>query len=771
LFSLKRTRWLLLVAIVIIAGAVGFSYLAQKELLRRQAPARPKALPNNITASANKWVWSERVGGQSSVEIRADSFQQIKDPPRFELEGVELRIFDKHNTKFDLVKSAHATFNPGDATLYSDGAVEITMNEPLDNQPAGRLVNIQSSGVTFNSRTATATTERPTKFKFDQGKGESLGANYDSTTRELILKNQVRVTWNGNHPGAKPMTVEAGQMIYKELASHIMLFPWSRLKREGLTMDAADSTVNLKKGLLDSVDAKQARGVELTPGRKMEFAAQDLHMEFTEKGLAKKVNGVTAAMLASSSATARTVVNSDRLDLTFEPQATESLLRLALATGHSVVESKPLPQGNKPLPDTRVLRSEVIQLKMKEGGDEIESVETQTPGKVEFLPNRPGQPKRTMNGERIWITYGAENMIQSVRSVTVTTLTEPDKKNAKPYTTSSANMMAHFDPKTGQLANMEQWGDFKYDENARKATAAKATLEQATDVINLTGGSRVWDDTGSVTAANIVLDRKSDDFTATGDVASSRLPDKKGGATMLSKDEPVQARAAKMVSKDKNRHIHYEGNAVMWQAANRIQADSIDVDRANDKLLAVGSVVSQFVDQAKAGQKQPQTAIYTVIKAPRLEYGDKDRLAYYSGGSSLKRPNLDVKAAEIRAWLKPDDKPEPKAKDAKPAPVKAADAKPEESDAGSLDKVFADGQVHILQTSPQRTRDGTGEHAEYYADEQKMVLTGGNPLLVDSLRGQTRGRILTWWAQDDHLLVDNTGSGPAVSRIVKKPKK
>ncbi len=48
---------------------------------------------------------------------------------------------------------------------------------------------------------------------------------------------------------------------------------------------------------------------------------------------------------------------------------------------------------------------------------------------------------------------------------------------------------------------------------------------------------------------------------------------------MLSGDEPLQATARKMDSRNRNRLIHYEGGVQMWQGANRIQADVVDVDR------------------------------------------------------------------------------------------------------------------------------------------------------------------------------------------------
>ena len=119
----------------------------------------------------------------------------------------------------------------------------------------------------------------------------------------------------------------------------------------------------------------------------------------------------------------------------------------------------------------------------------------------------------------------------------------------------------------------------------------------------------------------------------------------------------------------------------------------------------------------------------------------------YTGGAVLKRPDMTVTAKQIRAYLKDAD---------------------EDS---SLDKAFADGTVKVVSTSEKlkRTRTGTSEHAEYYADDEKVILNGGEPLLVDSVKGQTRGKQLTWFANDDRLIVDGADrANPAKSTIRKK---
>ena len=85
-----------------------------------------------------------------------------------------------------------------------------------------------------------------------------------------------------------------------------------------------------------------------------------------------------------------------------------------------------------------------------------------------------------------------------------------------------------------------------------------------------------------------------------------------------------------------------------------------------------------------------------------------------------------------------------------------------------IDKALADGAVEIVQTAEGRTRTGTGEHAEYYTDIQKVVLRGGRPKLVDSVKGSMQGDELTYFANDGRLLGSGSPQQPVNSRIRRK---
>ena len=750
---MRGTRWLILLAITAILGGVGLTYRLQKSALERQAPARPKALPLDLSASAEDYVWTQTVAGRLLVELRARKFGQARDKSYADLEHVVLKLLHKETGDYDLVKSEKARFSVGDRTLYSEGDVEITLGVNGAAQAGPKLVSIRSSGVTFDSNTGKASTDRPASFVFDKGSGSSVGASYDPMAKELHMKSQVVLHWNAAGPRAKPMKVEAGDVTYKEAESKIWLLPWARLTRGPTLLETAAAVVTLVDGDIRRIESVKAHGTDRYPGRTLEYTANELWADFAETGEVSKITGFSGARLLSTSETAATTVTSDRVEMEFTETGGESTLSRTLAHGKAVLEAKPVPAAGRPVAETRVLRSEIVEVKMRPGGREIDTVETQAPGTLEFLPNRPAQRHRTLTGERFSIAYAARNQIRRFQATNVETRTEPAEqerasKRATAVTRSKA-LEANFNPDTGQLAKLEQWDDFSYEEGARHARAVHATLEQASETVLLEKAARMWDAAGSTSADRIQLDQRSGDFTASGHVNSTRQTEsKKGGSEMLAGDEPLHALAAKMTSANRNRRIVYDGDAVLWQGASRIQADRVEIDRDRRTLVAAGNVVTQFLEQPPPGSpapgSRPPAPVFTVVRAARLLYTESSRLARYTGGARMTRPGLDVKAAEIRAILA------------------------EQGSASRVEKAYADGAVEIFQASPGRTRTGTGNHAEYYSGEEKLILNGGDPKLVDSLRGEVRGAELTYYANDDRLLVNGAPGQPAKSRIRRK---
>ncbi len=741
----------MLVAMAAIIGGVSFTYRAQRKILQDQAPAKPAALPPELNSSSKDWTWTETDSkGCKTANIEAAETREAKDASRVELKNVALKLYKHCGDTFDLVKSASATFFSGDHRLYSEGEVEITLGVPSDEPTKANLVSIRSSGVTFDSNTGHAQTDRPSSFTFRNGDGKATGASYDPTTRELHMNKDVEVNWRSTIPHAKGMKIEAAELTYQEARSEIVLPSWGKMTRGPTVIEGDGSDLHLEDGVLRTAITNRAHGTEDYPNRKLRYAADLLAMSFDEDGQAEKIIGRGNANLVASSEGSETTITAPGVELEFLPGDGESELSKVVTTGDSVVTSKPLPVAGRELPETHELRSNHIEIQMRPGGREIATLTTNAPGRIEFLPNLPAQHHRTLNGDDLVIKYGAQNRIESFRAKNAKTLTEPTMeergRNVAQSVTASKEMLARFESGSSRLSTLEQSGEFTYQQGDRQARAAKATLDSNANVMVLDTGARVWDPTGSTAADHIHLDQRTGNFTAEGSVRSTRLADQgsKKGSSMLSGDEPVEAQAAKMMSSNRNRSIHYEGNVTLWQGANRLQAAVVDVDREKQTLAADRNVVSNLWEQPKDDQKKTAAPVPVVVHAAHLVYTDSDRLAHYTGNVRLDRPGLQVKARELRAFL--------------------VDSSAE----SRLEKAIAEGAVEIVQTIPGRTRTGTSEHAEYFPGEEKVILREGRPHLVDSLKGETSGNELTYFANDDRLLVSGSADQPAKSQIRRK---
>ena len=763
---MRGLRWLILIAIGALIAFVAVTYQQRSDDQTHAAPKTTATIPDGVNIQSEEWTFTQSEKGREKARMRAKNFRQLKESSKIELEGVTLEIPHKDGKHYDRIKTQRAEFDQKAETLFADGEVEIFMDVPKDEEPSGKLIKITTSGVTFE-KSGRAQTDREVSFDFDRGSGKSTGAFYDTSLRELHLAKKVELIWKGTAKDAIPMHIESDSAIYRESEAIVYLLPWAKMRRGGLTMDAGGTVVKLKEGRIDVVETQKAKGVQEVPGvRKLEFGADALVINFVANGQVSKITGDTNATLDSVTRTSKTSVTSDKVILDFEPGKDDSALTKAYAAGKSVLTSTPLVAVG----ETRIVKSEVVEIFMRAGGEEIDRAETAAPSSLELIPNRATQPHRWLTGDRFLIAYGKENQIDHFDTTGATTRTQPptkaNAKKAEPLiVTTSRKLNAEFDAKTGQLAKLHQNENFEYEAGDRKARASKADLDQATDVIVLTGAARVWDLSGSTTGDTVRINQKSGEFVAEGSVTSTRLPDKKPGKAttanvgMMSHEDATQATARKMTSANNNKLIRYEGNAVTWQGSNRVTADHIEIDRENEVLRANGNVVSQFADRAedkkddkKKSKAKPKSAastatVFTIVKAPELIYTEADRMAHYRQGALLTRPGLVVKGQQIRAYLN------------------------DSSEESSLSRVVVDGDVEIVQsqTTPQkRTRTGTSEHADYYPDEDKVSLLGGKPLLIDSVKGKTEGRELTYFSGSEKLIVDGVEQKPTESVIKRK---
>jgi lipopolysaccharide export system protein LptA len=245
---------------------------------------------------------------------------------------------------------------------------------------------------------------------------------------------------------------------------------------------------------------------------------------------------------------------------------------------------------------------------------------------------------------------------------------------------------------------------------------------------------------------------------------------------LIANDRPVMAKAQEMTTWDKNRKIRYNGDAVLWQGATRVQGREIYIERDTQKLEARGSVVTRVPDSRQTGNSggdpaapnaaaSPQAAhaashgssdssasnhaadpptttkapTYSVVSAPEFTYDGATKQGFYRENAHLVRNGLDVRSRFLHVYF---------------ADYPTANGGTETR----LEHLEADVSVELKQDMPGRQRIGHCEHAEYYPDEERMILTSsGNDAEVDDpIKGTTRGPKVTWYSREDRMLVESS---------------
>ncbi len=769
---MRKIRWTLLVLLVAAIAVVVAGYRAAEKRNLLLAPAKPAPIPKDLHSIANNWSWSQSSKDHPVVEAHARDFRQIKDSSRFELGELEMKVFTKTGDTYDLVRSAKAEFDQVAEKLYSEGDVTITLGLPAASPPVPgkRYVEIRTSGLTYDNRSGASDTDRPVHFQFENGEGNSVGAVYDANKHYLWMKSQAEVIGAGPQAG---MHIRAGELHYYEDEQKIDLRPWSKLERGGQGVEGGDSTVYLDKGDLKRVETRQGKGWDITPDRETRFSGNSLEVNFTAGQTVADAAGVGDAQIVSQTATGVVKMTGGRVDLNFTalPDANQSELTGALVRGHGRVESVPAASQERSQPETKILTAETIKVEMMPGGRELRRLETVTPGRLEFLPNQPGQWKRTLTAARLWTQYGPGNRPETLRAVGEVQLrSDPpaSRKGARPgepappRLTWSDGLEAFFNPQDGQMKELHQWSHFRYEEGPRHATANGARFDVPNDRTTLEGAARVWDETSLTTADLLILDEKQDRLHAEGNVTSTHLDKPATGQApsdaLFDSGKPMHATAQKFDSEQRNHVLHYRGSARLWQDGNSVQAQEIDLDREEKTLHARGGVSSVLLEQQPASEPgsssgqaadagKPAPSRLVTISSDSLLYTDDDHRAFYTGQVVLRRERMTIRAGELEAVLRPQG---------------AAREKGE----SRLERALARSKVEIVETAAEKRapRKAHAEQAEYTSGEEKVVLRGGVPTLEQPDHGFTRGAELTYYIDDDRLLVNGRPGARSQSR-------
>jgi lipopolysaccharide export system protein LptA len=796
---------------VLLLGTVAGFYFYARHRVRTAVRQIPKKLGVEIQQTAQGFTFSKSQGGRTLFTIRAAKTVQFKSGQRAQLNDVTIIVYGKRGNRFDQIYGSAFEYDPQAQTVHALGEVSIDLEGDTsttphpDQTPPQELKNpihLKTSGLLFNQKTGIAETRELIEFRTPQAHGTARGARYDSNDGTLDIASDIHIlaaeNGGGNAQTRKlaggEITARHGMITKDPLAATLdavhgeragETFAADRVRlifHDDATLERANASGNVAAQRSGPAPANFRGGeVEMAfgPNNQLRTAVLTGHPSFDARGT-KLVHGeaARAEVTFGEHNAVRHVRALQNVKLTQRPA-----VNVAVTQAKSPPKPKPGFHPNEPkagssgtpglggapgsvvttnAPQSLELNAQTLDVDLR-AGKTIEKAWT-TGGSVLTLP------EGKLEAPRLDATFASGNRPQSLHATGGARLVSEQR------TTGSRELQAGFDNQ-GRVSTLDQWGDFRYDEGTRHATAERARYTAADETFALTGNARYTDSssqlsavssqpetghapslpnaanangTAAVSAATLRLNRRTGDVFAQGEVKATytQMKPASGAAAgaLFGGSSPVHATGAAMAASRQSGQARFTGGARLWQDANIVEAPTIEFDRTRRTMVARSAVASatgaprvttSFVQKDKQGKLTPVT-----ITSAQLTYSDQDRQAHFTGGVVMRGADATVTADRADVLLA----------------LRGAAASSNANAPSQLQQVTAEGHVRLEEPR----RRASGEKLVYTDADGKFVLTGGPPSIFDAEKGNLTGNSLTFFSRDDTVLVEG-GTGQAIT--------
>ena len=264
---------------------------------------------------------------------------------------------------------------------------------------------------------------------------------------------------------------------------------------------------------------------------------------------------------------------------------------------------------------------------------------------------------------------------------------------------------AAFDPEIGELIELVQTGDIRFDQGGRRGTAARVEVSSGNRIL-LLGRPVVSDDRFRVEADTITLDQTKQFFTAVGNARTVSLDP---ADPILIVGGRAEGDAEKIV---------YSDTAELWRERIHVRAQTIEIFPGERRFVAVGEIDST-VEEFRA-------------RSDRLEFSDRTGGVHYVGNVRVRSDDMTLSASDLEATL----------------------------ERGELRRIVAKEEVVITG----RDFGVKADEAVYSQAGQTITLYGREAEVSDSTTGTVQGRKLVMNIADNGVVVNGEDGSRVVSR-------
>jgi len=301
--TIERMRTLVLVAAVLLVGALVAFLVIGKWKNPFNAKELPKRLGINIQQEANGVTYTQARGGHTLFKIHASKVVQLKKGNAL-LHDVKIELYGADGSRVDRIEGNEFEYDQKAGTAKATGPVEITLMRPgeapaiapkaapvqtIDEKDKGKPlataaetaargeIHVKTNGLIFDQKSGMAKTDNQIDFSLAQGSGSAIGATYDSEKGLLTLERTVKLT---TRRGAATIQIHAEHGEFSRNDQRCLL-RGTTAEYQGGKATAGNATILFRSdGSATRLDAKD--GFTLTSATGNHLTATAGHLEFNE---------------------------------------------------------------------------------------------------------------------------------------------------------------------------------------------------------------------------------------------------------------------------------------------------------------------------------------------------------------------------------------------------------------------------------------------------------------------------------------------------------
>ena len=739
----RYARWSALLALA-LAGVTGAIYVQRLWVAHRERQNAPAPLPQTEEKRLTTLNISKVEGTRTIFSVQAGKSTDLRGQDISLLEDVKILVNGKNGDRHDLIHTQSCRYSKADGSMQCEGNVQFELQSAEDaarvgQNPAAKpnLIHIDTTGVTFERSTGRAQTVQPVKFSFTNGRGDGLGAVYQSEEGQLRLIRDV-------HIHVLPATPRSGK---KQSGATAQV----DIQGTSMELDKIKHSVVLAGPASAVSAAQEMNGGEFRMMLDAEFHAQELIAlpgalqqrpqvkQHGPKGdttlLADKLTaqlsprGWTTRILAQGKVEGNSPsgnLHAENAEMEMWPQMNQA--RLLTLRGNVRADTRDTKTGQ-----ARTLSTNALQLSFAGGkageANRVEHAETLERGTLEWLNAAAVRSK--ISADKLAMEFAAQGKPQLL-SATGNVQTQRDAPGLPVQTANSARGVAQMGP-GGDWSQITLRENVRMQDADRNAEAQQAVFNHAPQTTVLTGQAVVRDASSETHAPKFTFQQATGDVEAEGPVRSTDFSHSPSSLQMS--PAPANITADHLHANSKNGRALYTGHARMWQGPSVLEADSIELLRETRVMNATGNVRGVFSQAQPPGTNNAAPVWH--VASGLLTYWDKEDRAHLEKNVFVQSADQKIRSPQLELYF-----------------TRSGSNKTGSGGTSQIGRAVGTGGVAVEQGD----RRGTAERGVYTAADEKFVLSGGTPTLFDPVEGTTIGRELTFNRADDTIIVDS-GNG------------